>query len=90
MKRDARRVMRVGRPGWPSNMDFLATADPKTSARFRFRERALDIQRERVSELVHPWRMLGAPPPPVPVSFLDTMRLFRPSVMFGQDEREIG
>jgi hypothetical protein len=90
MKRDARRVMRVGRPGWPSNMGFLATGDPKTSSRSRCCERALDIQRERVSGLVHPWRMLGAPPPPVYVFFLDTLRLFRPSVTFGQDEREIG
>jgi len=55
-------VMRDGGQGWPSNMGFLATADPKTSSRSRFCERALGIQRERVSGLVHPWRMLGAPP----------------------------
>ena len=90
MKRDARRVMGDGGPGWPNNMGFLATADPKTSSRSRFCERALGIQRERVSGLVHPWRMLGAPSPAVPVSILDTLRLFRPSVTYGQDEREIG
>ena len=90
MKRDEWCVMRDGGPGWPSNMGFLATADPKTSSRTRFCERGLDIQRERVSGLVHPWGMLGAPPPPAPVSFLDTLRLFRPSVTFGQDERETG
>ena len=82
--------MRDGGPGWPSNMGFLTTADQKTSSRSRFCERGLDIQRERVSGLVHPWRMLGALPPRVPVSFLDTLRLFRPSVTIGQDEREIG
>ena len=90
MKRDARRLMRVGRPGWPSNMGFLAAADPKMSSLTRFCERALDIQGGWVSGLVHPWRMLGAPRPPVPVSFWDTLRLFRPSVTFGQDEREVG
>ena len=83
-------MMRDGGPGWPSNMGFLATADQKTSSRSRFCERGLDIQRERVSGLVHPWRMLGAPPPPGPVSLSDTLRLFRPSATFGQDEREIG
>jgi hypothetical protein len=71
-------------------MGSLASADPKTSSRTRFCERGLDIQRERVSGLVHPWRMLGAPPPRVSVPFLDTLRLFRPTVTFGQDEREIG
>jgi hypothetical protein len=90
MKRDARRVMGDGGPGWPSNMGSLATADPKTSSRTRFCERGLDIQRERVCGLAHPWGMLGAPLPPAPVSFLGTLRLFRPSVTFGQDEGEIG
>jgi len=90
MKRDERRVMGDGGPGWPSNMDFLATAEPKTSSRSRFCERALDIQRKHVSGLMHRWGMLGAPPPPVSVSFLDTSRICRPAVTFGQDGREIG
>jgi hypothetical protein len=71
-------------------MGFLATADPKTSSHSHFGERALGIQRRRVSGLVHLWGMHGAPPPPVPVYFLDTLRLFRLLVIFGQDGREIG
>ena len=90
MKRDEWCVMRDGGPGWPSNMGFLATADPKTSSRSRSCEGDLDIQRERVSGLVHLWRMLGAPPPPVPASSWEILRLFRSSVTFGQDERKIG
>src|SRR5664279_437909 len=45
---------------------------------------------EIARHVTHPGRLLGAPPPRVPVSFLDVLRLFRPLVTFGQDEREIG